>query len=111
MKRIKARFYRLSSGAEPVRDWLLGFSKKDRKKIGTDIAVAEYGWPVGLPVCRPLGNGIYEIRSNISGERTIRVLFAINDDEMILLHGFIKKTQKTPKGELDLARERKAKLK
>ena len=111
MKRITAKFYRPPPGSEPVRDWLLSLSKADRKVIGTDIAVVEFGWPIGLPVCRPLGRGLYEVRSSLPGNRIARTLFAISDGEMILLHGFIKKTQKTPKADLDLARSRKAKLK
>ena len=111
MKRVTARFYRLASGSEPVRDWLLGLSKEDRKKIGTDIATIEFGWPLGLPVCRSLGKSLYEVRTNLSGSRIARVIFTIDGSDMVLLHGFIKKTQKTPKADLDLARTRKAHFK
>ena len=110
MKRITAKFYKLSTDSEPVREWLRGFSRADRKVIGTDIAAVEYGWPLGLPVCRPLGKGLYEVRSSLAGKRIARTIFTIAGGEMVLLHGFIKKTRKTPKADLDLARSRKADL-
>jgi phage-related protein len=110
VKRIVARFYKLKTGTEPVRQWLRGLNKADRKEIGTDIAAVEFGWPLGLPVCRPLGKGLHEVRSNLPDKRIARTMFVIVGGEMILLHGFIKKTKKTPKADLDLARSRKARL-
>jgi phage-related protein len=104
-KRIAVRFYRQSSGKEPVREWLLSLSPEERLAIGTDIKTVEFGWPVGLPVCRNLGNGLWEVRSNLPN-RIARVLFCITDDTMWLLHGFIKKQQKTPPQDLSLARRR-----
>jgi len=104
-KRITARFYRQPSGREPVRDWLLSLSREERLVIGTDIKTVEFGWPVGLPVCRSLGDGLWEVRSSL-GNRIARVLFCIVDDTMWLLHGFIKKQQKTPPQDLALARKR-----
>jgi phage-related protein len=74
--------------------------------IGEDIRIVEYGFPLGMPVCRPMGNGLYEVRTNI-GDRIARALFTISGDRMILLHGFIKKTQKTPKQDLEVALKRK----
>lgn len=106
LKKVPARFYRSASGAEPVRDWLLGLSKEDRKEIGKDIATVEYGWPIGMPTCAPMGSGLYEVRTDLDGNRIARVLFCFAGGAMVLLHGFIKKTQKTPKAELDLARQR-----
>lgn len=79
---------------------------EDRRAIGYDIATAEFGWPVGMPVCRPMGQGLYEIRSNLVGNRISRVFFSVADGQMILLHAIIKKTQTTPKADLDLARKR-----
>jgi|SRR6185437_9620035 phage-related protein len=108
MKQIKARFYRTASGSEPVREWLLALSKEDRKAIGTDIATVEFGWPIGLPVCRPMGKGLYEVRTDLPGKRTARVLFTIVEDTMVLLHGFIKKSRRTLKSDLNLAQVRKA---
>lgn len=105
-KRIRAVFYRAASGTEPVRDWLLEMSAEDRRTIGYDIATAEFGWPVGMPVCRPMGQGLYEIRSSLAGNRISRVFFCVAEGQMILLHAIIKKTQTTPKADLDLARRR-----
>jgi len=96
-KRIEVRFYRSPSGTEPVREWLLSLSRADRLAIGTDIKTVEFGWPVGLPVCRGLGNGLWEVRSSLRG-RIARMLFCVANDTMWLLHGFIKKQQKTPAG-------------
>jgi phage-related protein len=106
IKKIAAFFYRTAAGREPVREWLKELSRTDRKIIGADIATVEYGWPVGMPVCRPLGRGLWEVRSSLPGRRIARVIFAIGDGHMFLLHGFIKDTQKTPPGDMALARER-----
>jgi len=110
LKKLPAAFYETPSGKEPVREWLLTLSERDRGIIGYDIGTAEFGWPVGMPLCRSLGNGLWEIRSNISSGRIARVIFAAVDEQMVLLHGFIKKTQKTPKQDLDLALKRKKEI-
>jgi phage-related protein len=109
-KRIFVRFYQTEVGNEPVRDWLKDLDSEDRKIVGADIKTVEYGWPIGMPTCRPMGDGLYEVRSNLRSRQIARVLFCIYADHMILLHGFIKKTQKTPKQDLELALERKRKL-
>ncbi|NJL09525.1 MAG: type II toxin-antitoxin system RelE/ParE family toxin [Calothrix sp. SM1_7_51] len=106
-KRIPASFYKNENGTEPVRDWLKSLESEERLLIGTDIKTVEYGFPIGMPTCRPMGNGLYEVRTNLPQSRKARVLFCIHEGYMVLLHGFIKKTQKTPKQELDLALERK----
>lgn len=106
-KRLPARFFALESGRMPVRDWLLDLPEEERKIIGDDIRVAEFGWPVGMPLCRPMGQGLWEVRTNLPGKKIARVLFCDHAGEMILLHGFIKKTRKTPKSDLDLALKRK----
>ena len=110
-KQVPAIFFRMETGAEPVRDWLKSLPyAEDRKRIGEDIKTVEFGWPIGMPVCRPLGNGIYEVRTALAQNRTARVLFYVDSQSrMVLLHGFIKKTQKTPQKELDLAKRNKAK--
>jgi phage-related protein len=105
MKKVTARFYRTKAGGEPVRDWLLGLSRSDRKHIGADIATVEYGWPIGMATCRPLKGGIYEVRTDLAEGRTARVLFGFHEGGMVLLHGFIKKTQKTPPEDLAFARK------
>lgn len=109
-KRVPARFYQTDNGTEPVRDWLKDLDKEDRKLIGADIKTVEFGWPIGMPTCRPMGDGLFEVRTNLTDERTSRVLFCFFEGEMILLHGFIKKTKKTPKKELAIALKRKGEL-
>ena len=107
-KRVPAIFYRTEAGGEPVRDWLKELSSEDRKRIGEDIKTVEFGWPIGMPVCKPLGDGIYEVRTSLAQNRIARVLFYIDKkSRMVLLHGFIKKTQKTPDEDLELARSNK----
>ncbi len=106
LKKLPAAFYRTANGTEPVREWLRGLSAKDRKAIGHDIALVEYGWPIGMPTCRPLGAGLFDVRSDVSDGRIARVLFCPTDGQLVLLHGFIKKTQKTPASDLALGRSR-----
>jgi phage-related protein len=108
VKKLPARFYRHANGNEPVRAWLKRLTPAERQVIGKDIQKVEFGWPLGLPVCRSLGDGLWEVRSDLPSQRTARVIFCLVDGQMILLHGFIKKTQKTPKRDVDIARERQA---
>ena len=108
--RVRAIFYRTEAGGEPAREWLKSLSLEDRKRIGEDIKTVEFGWPVGMPVCRSLGGGIYEVRSDLARNRISRVLFYFDKvGRMALLHGFIQKTQKTPEEDLELARRNKKK--
>jgi len=86
-----------------VREWLKRLDRDDRRIIGEDIATAEFGRPVGMPICRSLGRGLFEVRSGISDGRIARVIFCVAAERMILLHGFVKKAEKTPKPDLDLA--------
>lgn len=109
-KKIVGRFYAQPSGRKPARDWLMDLSRDDRRQIGIDIQRVEFGWPLGMPCCRSLGSNLWEVRSNLSGGRIARVIFCIHEGEMVLLHGFEKKTQKTPRQDLDLALERKREL-
>ncbi len=106
-KKLRAQFYETSIGRKPVRDWLLELGENDRRIIGFDIQTVEFGWPVGMPTCRPLGNGLWEIRSNLSDGKIARVIFFIWNGAMVLLHGFVKKTQKTPPQDIDLAEKRR----
>jgi phage-related protein len=99
-------FYKTDTGNEPVREWLKELSKEDCKVIGTDILTVQYAWPVGKPLVDNLGEGIWEVRSRLDN-RIARTLFAMVNQEIVLLHGFIKKQQKTPQDELELAKKRK----
>jgi len=109
-KRIPAVFYRTEAGGEPVREWLKALSPEDRKRIGEDMKTVEFGWPMGMPACRPLGEGVYEVRTSLAQNRIARVLFYVDKKgRMVLLHGFIKKTRKTPNEDLKLARLHKNK--
>jgi len=110
-KRVPAIFFRTEAGGEPVREWLKGMPlSEDRKRIGEDIKTVEFGWPIGMPTCKPLGDGIYEVRTRLGQNRVARVLFYIDArNRMVLLHGFIKKTQKTPSEDLELAKRNKSK--
>jgi len=98
-------FYKTEAGGEPVREWLKSLPREDRKNIGEDIKTAQYGWPLGMPLIRKMERGLWEVRSNIS-TGIARVLFTVKGAMMILLHGFVKKSQKTPPNELDTARRR-----
>jgi phage-related protein len=107
-KVLQAVFFVSGAGNRPVREWLMALEPEDRKAIGEDIATLEFCWPVGMPKCSPIKGikGLYEIRSNISSGRIARVFFVISAGQMALLHGFVKKTQKTPDKELKLAEAR-----
>jgi phage-related protein len=106
VKRLPAVFYELPSGREPVREWLKELDGSDRKIIGEDIKDVEFSWPIGLPLCRALGRGLWEVRSEITRGRIARVLFCTNEGRMMLLHGFIKKSRKTPASDMELALKR-----
>jgi len=104
---LRVVFFRTASGREPVREWLRELEKDDRKKIGEDIKLVQFRWPLGMPTVRKLDPDLWEVRSKLPGGRIARIFFTINAGEMALLHGFIKKSQKTPVSELKLARKRK----
>jgi phage-related protein len=106
LKRLPARFYRNSNGREPVREWLKELPPDDRRIIGEDIKDVEFAWPLGLPLVRSLGRSLWEVRSSLTQGRIARIIFCVTGDQMVLLHGFIKKTQTTPVQEIDLALKR-----
>ena len=106
LKRLPARFYRSDSGREPVRDWLKSLDLANRRVIGEDIKDVEFSWPIGMPLVRSLGGGLWEVRSTLPQGRIARILFCVAGGQMVLLHAFIKKTQKTPKPDIDLALKR-----
>lgn len=89
-----------------MREWLKELPFEDRKIVGEDIKDVEFSWPIGLPLVDSLGRGLWEVRSSLTRGRIARVIFCVNQGEMFLLHGFIKKTQKTPQQEIDLALKR-----
>jgi phage-related protein len=106
-RKIPVAFYRTRGGAEVVRDWLRSLDEKDRNAIGQDLMRVQFRWPVGMPLCRAMGDGLWEVRTSLPSNRIARMLFCICDHRVVVLHGFIKKTQKTPDEELALARKRK----
>ena len=107
--RLKVVFYCTDAGTEPVREWLKSMSPEDRKILGEDIKTVQFGWPLGMPLVKSLGGGLWEVRSNLFN-RIARVIFLMKEGQMILVHGFIKKSQKILKDDLELARSRAAKL-
>ncbi len=98
--------YRTVQGGEPIREWLRTLPIEDRRKIGRDLALVQYGWPIGMPLCRALGAGLWEVRSSLPSRRIARILFFVHEGRIGVVHGFIKKTQRTPPAELALARQR-----
>ena len=102
---IPVSFYKEQSGREPVREWLWELEKEDRKRIGEDIRMVQIDWPIGEPLVKPFGNGLWEIRTKLQN-KIARIFFVFKMGHIILLHGFIKKTQKTPPEELKLALKR-----
>ena len=103
-------FFRNSSGTEPVRDWLRALDAADRLVVGQDLMRAQWRWPVGMPLCRPMGQGLWEVRTELPSRRIARVLLGLDQGVLVALHAFIKKTQKTPGDELALARKRQKEL-
>lgn len=107
--KLNVQFFRSALGNEPVREWLKGLAREERYLIGMEIKTVQLGWPLGMPLVRKLEHGLWEIRIDM-GHVAARVLFTIMDGVMFMLHGFIKKSQKTPSADLALARQRKASL-
>ena len=105
-QRLQARFFKSDSGREPVREWIKSFSRPDMKAIGGAIAEVQLGWPIGMPLVRKMDTDLWEVRIHMSDKRIARVLFTLVEGEMILLHGFVKKSQSTPAGELKTAKDR-----
>ncbi|HLW63928.1 MAG TPA: type II toxin-antitoxin system RelE/ParE family toxin [Gemmataceae bacterium] len=103
-------FFRTAAGTEPVREWLKELPQPDRRAIGKDLLRAQWRWPVGMPLCRPMGRGLWEVRTDLPSKRTARVLLCLHREHLVALHGFIKKTRATPDEDLVLARKRKKEL-
>ncbi len=103
---LGVRFYRSDTGREPVREWLRGLDQADRRAIGLDLMRVQFGWPIGMPLVRSLKEGLWEVRSSLPSQRIARVLLCFDEETLVVLHGFIKKSQKTPADDLALARRR-----
>ena len=102
---LTVAFYRSEAGREPVREWLLSLPREHRRNIGEDIKTVQFGWPIGMPLVRKLDPNLWEVRVRLR-DGIARLLFTTGHRRMILLHGFIKKSQKTPKDDLALAKTR-----
>jgi phage-related protein len=105
-RKMQVVFYRTQGGTEIVRDWLRSLDETDRQAVGLDLMRVQYRWPVGMPLCRALGEGLWEVRTSLPSNRIARVLFSVQRGRILVLHGFIKKTQKTPPDDLALAHRR-----
>lgn len=110
-KKVAARFYHTESGTSPVLEWLRSLPVDDRYAIGQDLARVEFRWPIGMPLCRALSDGLWEVRSTLPSRRIARLIFCVEEGELFILHGFIKKTQKTTTVDLSLAYKRMKEIK
>src|SRR5713226_8346398 len=109
-RKIPLIFYRLGPGSEPVREWLQGLPEAERHAIGKDLLRAQWRRPVGMPLCRPMGHGLWEVRTDLPTKRTARVLLCLYREHLVALHGFIKKTRATPEEDVTTARKRQREL-
>ena len=103
---LPVTFYKTASGSDPVADWFRALAKEDRRRVGLDLLRVQENWPVGMPVCKSLGRGLWEVRTALRDRTAARVLFFIGNAVICVVHGFVKKAQATPKHELELARRR-----
>lgn len=106
---LQVVFFRLDSGREPVREWLKGMDQPSRRSIGEDVKTVQLGWPVGMPLARKMADGLWELRSRIPAG-IARTFFTVQGRNIVLLHGFVKKAQKTPSNELTIAKRRLTRL-
>jgi phage-related protein len=106
LEAIPVMFWRSASGREPVREWLRELPPEDKRTIGRDLAKLQFGWPVGLPLCRPLSGGLWELRSSLPSKREARVFFGFHEETLIAVHAVIKKGRKAAPEKLVLARQR-----
>ncbi|HEX5398313.1 MAG TPA: type II toxin-antitoxin system RelE/ParE family toxin [Verrucomicrobiae bacterium] len=102
---LSVAFFRTETRREPVRDWLKSLPREERKMIGEDLKTVQFGWPLGMPLVRKLDTGLWELRSRLAG-RIARIFFTAGEGRMILLHGFVKKSRRTPADDLALAKTR-----
>jgi phage-related protein len=106
LKAIPLFFWQSASGREPVREWLRGMERMEKAVIGRDLRRLQFGWPVGMPLVRPLSDRLWELRTSLPSRREARLIFVASEAMIFVLHGFIKKTQKTPPAEIKLAMKR-----
>ena len=103
---LTVKFFKTPANNEPVREWLKSLEDKaDRKAIGEDVKTVQFGWPMGMPIVRKLDDKLWEVRTNLP-QGIARTFFTVEGSLMILLHGIVKKSKKTPQDDLDLARKR-----
>jgi phage-related protein len=100
-------FFKTRAGNQPALEWLRGLEEDDRRIIGADLRAVQIGFPMGMPLCRSLGSGLWELRTNLSSKREARMIFFQHGPKLVIVSGFMKKTQKTPESELETARKRK----
>jgi len=108
---IRLAFWKSAAGGEPVREWLNELSREDKRTVGRDIAKVQFGWPVGMPLCRPLSGGLWEVRSSLPSKREARVFIGFHEGVLVALHAVIKKGRKAPADDLAQARQRLKELK
>ena len=106
-EKITVRFYKSSSGNEPVKDWLISLCKDDKRIIGEDIKMVEFGWPLGMPLVRKMDKDLWEVRSDITNREIARMMFTVKNGLMVLLHGFKKKSESTLPNDLKIAKDRR----
>ena len=82
----------------------------DRKELGEDIAAVKFTWPVGMLLVRSIKQSFCELRSTFSGDCITLVLFCVDGELVVLLHGFIKKSRTIPEADLALARKRQKEI-
>jgi len=113
MDRRRPRCRSIVRHRERSRFWsgLKSLPAAEHKEIGRDLMRAQWRWPVGMPLCRSMGSGLWEVHSNLPSARIARVLFCVQGNELVALHGFIKKTGKTPDADLKLAKKRMKEVK
>jgi phage-related protein len=104
--KLTVRFFRSAQGREPVRDWLKGLDDQARKAIGDDIRAVAIRLAGGNALVEKLDKDLWEVRVNLP-DGIARVLFTIHQDEAVLLHGFVKKSRKIPKDDLETAKRRR----
>jgi len=110
LRKVPLVFFRNDAGSEPVREWLKGLDEAERHAIGADLLRAQWRWPIGMPLCRPMGRGLWEIRTELPNNRIARVFICFSHERLVALHGFIKKTRATPEDDMALARKRQKEL-